>query len=100
VWKPEGKRPLRRPRHRWEDNIKMDFQEVEGGGEQNAEALFVARKETGLDVNSDKTKYMFVSRDQNAGRCHNIKVDNISFEMVEQFRYLGTTLTNKNSIHE
>ena len=31
VGKPEGKRPLRRPRHRWEDNIKMDFQEVGGG---------------------------------------------------------------------
>jgi hypothetical protein len=31
VWKPEGKRPLGRPRHRWEDNIKMDFQEVGGG---------------------------------------------------------------------
>jgi hypothetical protein len=29
--KPEGKRPLRRPRRRWQDNIKMDFQEVEGG---------------------------------------------------------------------
>ena len=29
--KPEGKRPLRRPRHRWEDNIKMDLQEVGGG---------------------------------------------------------------------
>ena len=28
VGKPEGKRPLGRPRHRWEDNIKMDFQEV------------------------------------------------------------------------
>jgi len=28
VWKPEGKRPLGRPRHRWEDNIKMDLQEV------------------------------------------------------------------------
>jgi len=28
VRKPEGKRPLRRPRHRWEDNIKMDLQEV------------------------------------------------------------------------
>ena len=28
VRKPEGKRPLGRPRHRWEDNIKMDFQEV------------------------------------------------------------------------
>jgi hypothetical protein len=29
VGKPEGKRPLVRPRHRWEDNIKMDLQEVE-----------------------------------------------------------------------
>jgi hypothetical protein len=32
VGKPEDKRPLRRPRHRWEDNIKMDFQEVGCGG--------------------------------------------------------------------
>ena len=31
--KPEGKRPLGRPRRRWEDNIKMDPQEVGGGGE-------------------------------------------------------------------
>ena len=30
--KPEGKRPLGRPRHRWEDNIKMDLQEVGCGG--------------------------------------------------------------------
>ena len=30
VGKPEGKRPLGRPRHRWEDNIKMDLQEVGG----------------------------------------------------------------------
>jgi hypothetical protein len=28
VGKPEGKRPLGRPRHRWKDNIKMDLQEV------------------------------------------------------------------------
>jgi hypothetical protein len=28
VGKPEGKRPLEMPRHRWEDNIKMDLQEV------------------------------------------------------------------------
>jgi hypothetical protein len=28
VGKPEGKKPLERPRHRWEDNIKMDLQEV------------------------------------------------------------------------
>jgi hypothetical protein len=32
VEKPEGKRPLGRPRHRWEDNIKMDLQEVVCGG--------------------------------------------------------------------
>jgi hypothetical protein len=31
VGKPEGKRPLGRPRYRWEDNIKMDLQEVGGG---------------------------------------------------------------------
>ena len=33
VGKSEGKRPLGKPRHRWEDNIKMDLQEVEGGCE-------------------------------------------------------------------
>jgi hypothetical protein len=32
VGKPEGKRPLGRPRHRWEDNIKMDLREVGWGG--------------------------------------------------------------------
>jgi len=32
VGKPEGKRPIGRPRRRWEDNIKMDFQEVGCGG--------------------------------------------------------------------
>jgi len=31
--KPEGKRPLGRPRRRWEDNNKMDLQEVRGGGD-------------------------------------------------------------------
>ena len=32
VGKPERKRPMGRPRHRWEDNIKMDLQEVGGAG--------------------------------------------------------------------
>ena len=33
VRKPEGKRPLGRPRRRWEEDIKMDLQEVGGGGD-------------------------------------------------------------------
>jgi hypothetical protein len=41
-----------------------------------------------------------MSRDQNAGRSHSIKIDNISFERVDEFKYLGTTLTNQNSIQE
>jgi hypothetical protein len=41
-----------------------------------------------------------MSRDQNAGQNHNIKIDNTSFERVEEFKYFGTTLTNRNSIHD
>jgi hypothetical protein len=41
-----------------------------------------------------------MSRDQNEGQNGNIRVGNKSFETVEQFKYLGTTLTNQNYIHE
>ena len=47
-----------------------------------------------------KTKYMVMSLDQNAGRSHSIKNDNSSFESLEEFRYLGTTITNQNAIQE
>ena len=53
-----------------------------------------------LEVNADKAKYMVMSRDMNVGRRHSIKIDNSSFERVEEFKYLGTTLTNQNSISE
>ena len=43
---------------------------------------------------------MIMSRDQNTGRSHNIKIRNSSFERVEKFIYLGRTLTNQNSIQE
>jgi len=56
--------------------------------------LIVASKETGLEVNADKTKYMVMFRVQNAGRNHNMKIDSRSFERVEEFKYLATTLTN------
>jgi hypothetical protein len=39
-------------------------------------------------------------RDQNAGRNHSIKFDNSSFERVEEFKCLGTNLTNQNSVQE
>jgi len=54
---------------------------------ENAEALVVATKETGLEVNADKSKYMIMSRDQNAGRSHSMKIDNSSIERVEEFKY-------------
>ena len=43
---------------------------------------------------------MVMYRDQNAGRIHSMKTDNSSFERVEEIKYLGTTLKNKNSIQE
>ena len=43
---------------------------------------------------------MVTSRDQNARRSHSIKIDISSFERVEEFKYLGTTLTDQNSIQE
>jgi hypothetical protein len=51
-------------------------------------------------VNTEKPKYMVMSRDQNAGQNWNIQIGNESFESVEQFTYLGATLTDQNSIHE
>ena len=62
---------------------------------ENAEALAVASREIGLEVNVDKTKYLVMSRDQNAGRSHSMKT-----ERLEEFKYLGTTLTYQNSIQE
>jgi hypothetical protein len=59
---------------------------------KNTEGLVVASKKTGLKANAEKTKYMVVSRDQNAGQNHNIKIGNKSFERVQEFKYLGTTL--------
>jgi len=43
---------------------------------------------------------MVISRDRNAGRGHSVKTDSSSIERVEEFKYLGTTLTDQNSIQE
>jgi hypothetical protein len=60
---------------------------------ESTEVLVIAGKENGLDVNAEKTVYVVVSRDQNAGRGHNIKIDNSSFARVAEFKYLRTTLS-------
>jgi len=65
---------------------------------ENAEALVAAAREIGLEVSVDKTKYMVMSRDQNAGRNHSVRIDNSTFKRVEEFKYLGTTLTHQNCI--
>jgi len=41
-----------------------------------------------------------MSRDQNAGSSHNIKIDNCSFENLEELKYLGTNLISQNSNQE
>ena len=51
--------------------------------QKNTEALLVASKESELEVNANTPKYMVMSGDQNAGRCHNMRIDNSSIERVE-----------------
>ena len=48
----------------------------------------------------DKTKYMVLSRDQNAGQSHSLKIDNSSFERAKECKHLGTALRSQNSIQE
>ncbi|KAJ4427408.1 hypothetical protein ANN_25030 [Periplaneta americana] len=59
---------------------------------ENAEILLEASKETGLEVNPEKTKYMIMSRDQNIVRNGTLKLGDLSFEEVEKFKYLGATI--------
>ena len=67
---------------------------------ENAEALVAVTRESGLEVGTDKTKYMVMSRDQNAGLIQSVRIDNSTFQRVEEFKYLGTILTIQNSIAE
>jgi hypothetical protein len=62
--------------------------------------LLVASKETVLEANAEETTYTFTFREQNAGQNHNIKTANKSFENVTVLKYVGTTVTDRNLMHE
>jgi hypothetical protein len=68
--------------------------------QKNTKALLGASKEIYLEVNPEKTKYMLLSPCQKAGQRRSIKTANRSFEDVTKFKYLGTTPTDQNCIHE
>jgi hypothetical protein len=53
-----------------------------------------------LKVNSEKTKYMLMSRKKAGGQKHSIKIPNRSFEGVTNLKYLGPTLTDQNCMQE
>ena len=59
---------------------------------ENEEALVAANKEIGLGVNADETKYMVMSRCQNLGRSHSMKIGNSSFERRGKVQILGNNL--------
>jgi hypothetical protein len=66
---------------------------------ENTETFLETGRDVGLEINAEKTKCMIMSRHPNSGQNQNIRIANESFEKVAKFKYLGTTLTNKNDIN-
>jgi hypothetical protein len=80
-----------------------DVNTVEGNIDtikKNTQALLDASKVVGLEVNPEKTKHMLRSCSQKIGQKHSIKIANRSIEDVAKFKYLGTTPTDQNCMHE
>jgi hypothetical protein len=67
---------------------------------ENTETHLEASRDTGLEINAEKIKYTIISRHTNSRQNQNIRIANESFEKVEKFKCLGTTLTSQNDIHD
>jgi hypothetical protein len=65
---------------------------------KNTEAVFDGSKEIGLEVNSEKTKYMFMSRHQTAGQSNYIRVANKSCEKSGKVQVFGSNI-NRPELH-
>jgi hypothetical protein len=67
---------------------------------RNTEVLLVATKEISLEVNTEKSIYVFMSRHQSAGQNHNLMTANKSFDNVAKIKCFGMTLTDQNCTPE
>jgi hypothetical protein len=81
------------------DNINIVAENIDTI-KRRTEALLDTSKEVGLKVNPEKTKHMLMPCYQKAGQKHNMKIASKFFKDVAELKYLGTTLTHQNYMHE
>jgi hypothetical protein len=67
---------------------------------KSTKALLEASREVGLEVTTEKTKYMVVTRHQNVGQDYNLLIANKCFESMTKFKYLETAVKHQSCIHE
>jgi hypothetical protein len=67
---------------------------------KSTEILIHASEKVGVEIHIEKTMYMLLSPNQNAGQNQDINTGNRSSENVSQLKYFGMTVTNKNLLQE